>query len=343
MIKTYQYRLKDSSSKHLLNFLAGKVNYVFNYCNEASLLKFKESRKFLTEKELILLTTGSSKSLGLYASTIQNVVKEFCLRKLKAKKYKLHWRISKGTRKNLGWIPVTNQAIKVENSTLTFAGNTFKFWKSREIEGKIKSASFSENSKGQWFINLICEYEPEPTPINIHSVGIDLGLKTLVTLSTGETIENPRFLKHHEEALAKAQRAKHKKQARNIHLKIKNSRKDFLHKETTRLVNKFGIFFVGNVSSKQMIKKRNFSKSISDAGWYLFKTLLEYKVIALGRVFKEINEKYSSCTCSVCSAKTGPSGLGQLGVRNWICSNCNTPHNRDVNAAVNILNFGLGH
>ena len=123
-------------------------------------------------------------------------------------------------------------------------------------------------------------------------------------------------------------------------MKIKNTRKDFLHKETTKLVRRYKTIYVGDVSSSKLAKTK-MAKSTLDAGWGLFKSMLEYKAIALGVDFKVVNEKYSTVTCSSCFERSGPSGLSALGVREWTCSTCGTDHDRDVNAARNIL-LGLG-
>jgi IS605 OrfB family transposase len=136
-----------------------------------------------------------------------------------------------------------------------------------------------------------------------------------------------------------AQRAGKKKRVKAIHAKIKNVRKDFNHKETTKLVNNYGKIFVGDVSPSKLMKTK-MVKSVTDASWADFKSMLAYKAIALGVEYKEVKENFSTVTCSYCLERTGPSGLSALGVREWVCINCGTSHDRDVNAAKNILRFG---
>jgi putative transposase len=147
-----------------------------------------------------------------------------------------------------------------------------------------------------------------------------------------------RFGKLLSDKLAKAQRAKKKKLTRSLHAKIKNQRKDYLHKVTTALTRDHTLIFVGDVSSVKL-KRTKMAASVTDASWYNFKTMLAYKAIRLGVVYKEINEKFSTVTCSSCLQRTGPSGLSALGVREWTCT-CGAHHDRDVNAAKNILRFG---
>jgi IS605 OrfB family transposase len=188
---------------------------------------------------------------------------------------------------------------------------------------------------------LVCEIPEKSAPETGKILGIDLGLKTQLTCSDGSKIERENLTKKYEEKLAKAQRAKKKKLETNLHAKIKNVRKDWSHKVTTNLIKENDKIFVGNVSSSQLIKA-GLGKSINDSGWGMIKAMLEYKAISLGKDFRVTDEKFSTLTCSGCSARSGPSGLSGLIVRNWECLNCGSLHDRDVNAAINILNFGLG-
>jgi putative transposase len=140
----------------------------------------------------------------------------------------------------------------------------------------------------------------------------------------------------HEDVLAMAQRANKKKRIKTIHAKIANCRKDWTHKTTTAIVNRATLIAVGNVSSTKLAKT-SMAKSVYDAGWGQLRTCLEYKAKRLGVDYREVDESYSSVTCSGCGARTGPSGLSALGVRVWCCTACGAVHNRDRNAAHNIL------
>jgi putative transposase len=170
------------------------------------------------------------------------------------------------------------------------------------------------------------------------ALGIDLGLKECATTSTGEKLEG-RWYRANEKALVAAQRAGKKQRARAIHAKIRNQRKDALHKFSTALVQKNAAIFVGDVASAKRVKTQ-MAKSTLDAGWASSKTMLEYKATQAGIVFKEINESYSTQTCSRCASIEGPKGLSGLGIRQWTCS-CAAVHDRDVNAARNIAARGL--
>jgi len=332
-MKTFSFRLK-SKNVGSLQKMAGAVNFVWNYCNDTSIQYLDKYGKWLSGYDLGYLTAGCSRDLPINAQTIQAISHEYATRKRAAKKRKLRWR----SKRSLGWIPFNGQTIHVSEDHVKYSGVRFRFWKSREIEGKIKSGSFSQDVKGNWYLNLSCDVMPVEKIIDNREVGIDLGLKTLATLSDGSTIHRENLTNKYAERLAKAQRARKKRLVRHIHVKINNIRKDFNHKATTNIVNKYGTIFVGNVSPSKL-KQTRFARSVSDAGWFNFKSMLAYKAIALGVEYKEINEKFSTVTCSVCFERTGPSGLSALGVREWICK-CGATHNRDVNAAKNILRFG---
>jgi IS605 OrfB family transposase len=343
-ILTYQFRIKDSKHCNLLNKKASAVNFVWNYCNEISQQSAKKRRagsnvRWVSEFDLNYLTAGVGKDLGLNSTTIQSIAKEFTTRRAQLKRSKLKWRSAK---RQLGWIPLKASAIQITEDSFKYLGRKYKFWKSREIKGKLKTGSYSQDSRGRWYINLTCEVEKPEKNKSDKLIGIDLGLKTLATCSDGATISNNKITAKYAEKLATAQRARKKKQVTAIHAKIKNVRKDFLHKESTNLVKQYKQIFVGDVSSSKLAKTK-MAKSVLDAGWGMFKTMLEYKAIRLGVGFKVVNEKYSTVTCSTCLNRTGPSGLSALGVREWECSKCNTKHDRDVNAAKSILLFALGH
>ncbi|WP_460640202.1 RNA-guided endonuclease InsQ/TnpB family protein [Larkinella harenae] len=166
--------------------------------------------------------------------------------------------------------------------------------------------------------------------------GIDLGFKTLLTLSDGMAFSRENLTRQYEHQVAMAQRARKKKRVRALHAKIKNTRKDWTHKASTAIVGEYDRIVVGHVSSSKLLKTR-MAKSVSDAGWSAFKLMLTYKAIGLGVEVKEVNERFSTQTCSDCGERCGPRGLGSLGVRQWVCCWCGTRHDRDVSAARNIL------
>ncbi|BAP41753.1 transposase [Pseudomonas sp. StFLB209] len=174
------------------------------------------------------------------------------------------------------------------------------------------------------------------------AVGIDLGLKTTATCSDGDRLESGRFYRDLERALGTAQRAGKKARVRAIHAKIANRRKDCLHKFSNALVARCGVIVVGDVNSLKLAKTR-MAKSVLDAGWGQLKTMLEYKCDHAGTVFKVVSERNTTQTCSSCKQlpDSRPRGIAGLGIREWTCCGGGATHDRDVNAAKNIL--ALGH
>lgn len=338
-MKTYQFRIKDSCHKNYFTRLASKVNFIWNYCNQAHFDSIRNRSKWLTWVDLNNLTSGSSKILELHSDTIHAVCEEYSSKVKKAKKRKIKWRSHK---KNLGWIPFKARAIKIKDDSFKFNGRWFRFFKSRNIEGKLKTGTICCDNKGNWFVNFTCESENLIALKTGLAIGIDLGLTTQLSCSNGEEFIRENLTRKYEDKLAMAQKGHKKKLVTKIHTKIKNVRKDFNHKVSTKIVKNNDIIFVGNISSKYLIKTP-MAKSVLDASWGNLKLMLEYKAVSLGKYFKIVNESFSTVTCSACFTKSGPSGLSGLGVRSWECSNCQKFHLRDVNAAVNILTFGLGH
>jgi len=241
----------------------------------------------------------------------------------------------------LGWVPFKLSGIRIKGDKVRYQGRWYRFWKSREIEGTVKAGSFSQDSQGHWYVNFQCEVPTQPETDSIQPVGIDLGLKDIAVLSIGESLVRENMTNKYAAKLAKAQRAHKDRLVTKIHAKIKNTRKDWAHKQTTALVKKYGSIFVGNVSPVVQKQTKN-AKSVSDAGWGMFKSMLAYKAIALGVEYKVVNEAYTTVTCGCCHQHTGPRGPTGLSIREWDCPNCGEHHNRDVNAAQNILAVGLG-
>jgi transposase len=203
---------------------------------------------------------------------------------------------------------------------------------------KVLCGSFSEDAKGNWYLNLTCEVKALSWNHPKQEAGADPGLKDTLTLSDGTRIEAEKNYRILEEKLAKAQRAGKKKQARNILRKGAQRRKDHLHKSTTKVAQTYRILYLGDLSAR-FLQKTN-GKSSIDASVGKVQQLLKYKAMRHSGVCKDVSERSSTITCSICLKKTGPNGLSDLGVREWKCSSCGSHHDRDINAARNILRFG---
>jgi IS605 OrfB family transposase len=340
--KTLRVRVRDKHAPELRQ-MARSVNFVWNYVNELSSRSIRERGVFLSAFDIQAYTNGATKELGLHSSTVQEVAAEYATRRRQAKKTRLRWRKSRGVRRSLGWVPFKSRAAQWKHGQVVFAGRHFKVWDSYGLsQYRFRAGSFSEDARGRWYFNVVVEVEVQPSP-GQGAVGIDLGLKDVAACSDGVTLENGRFYRDLEAKLATAQRAGKKARTRAIHAKIRNRRRDALHKFSRRLVDQYGEIIVGDVSSTRLVKTR-MAKSVLDAGWGQLKTMLSYKCDYAGIVFKVVNERNTTQTCSCCGqiGRNSPKGRAGLGIREWTCSECGVTHDRDVNAARNILAVGRG-
>lgn len=336
---TFKYRLKDRHAKRLAA-QARAVNFVWNYCNETQQKAVKAGRKWLTGYDLIALTSGAVKEgLDLNSHTIQRVCLEYNKSRRQHKKPWLRWR----GHKSLGWVPFNTGRVAFRDGVFVFRGETYHVWLDREPpEGsRIGAGSFNQDSRGRWYLNVPVEIVTADVA-SIEKVGIDLGLASLATLSTGEKIEVPRFYRKSELALAAAQRARKSKRVQRIHAKVRNRRKDYLHKASARLAAQYGLIIVGDVSPSKIARSR-FAKSVFDAGWANLKQMLSYKAIRHGGSMLEVSERYTSQTCSECGSlpASWPKGIAGLRKRVFECDDCGSVLDRDANAAINILRCGL--
>lgn len=337
-IKTFRFRVKSHSG--FLNAQSRKVNFVWNYCNDTQRQAVRRGHKWLAWMDLDYLTVGSSKLIGLHCSTISSVCKRYEKSRKQHNKPWLRWR----SKNNNGWIPFKGRYLKIKGDDFIFGGKTYKVYKSREIPDNAilkDGSSFSQDSRGRWYLNVVFEIAKEQQEKKVSVTGIDLGLKEFATLSDGRKFEGPKSTYKYAEKLAKAQKANKKKLVFKIHDKIKNTRKDFHHKLSTSLVKEFGSIFVGNVNSSSLAKTK-MAKSVLDAGWASFRRMLAYKSVMNGVRYVEVNEAFSTQTCSTCGnlPESRPKGIASLGIREWICGDCGAIHDRDVNAAKNILRYG---
>lgn len=336
---TFKYRIKDKHAKRLAA-MAQAVNFVWNYCNETQQKAAKAHRKWLTGYDLVGLTAGAAKAgLDLHSHTIQRVCLEYDKSRRQRRKPWLRWR----GHKSLGWVPFNTDHVTFRDGWFMFRGETYCVWLDRPLPdgAKIGAGSFNQDAQGLWYIN--CPVEVETASVaSIDKVGIDLGLTSLAALSTGETIDAPRFYRKSEIALAKVQRARKTKRMRRVHAKVRNRRKDHLHKASKRIANSYGLIVIGDVSPSKIARSR-FAKSVFDAGWADLKRMLSYKAIRHGGSTLEVSERYTSQTCSECGCLPASRPKGIAGLRNRVfeCDDCGAVLDRDVNAARNILGCGL--
>lgn len=325
-----------------LREMAKSVNFVWNYINEISSRSIREKGVFLSRFDLHKYTVGGHKALGLHSHTLQCVAGEYVTRRRQFKKRRLNWRKSGGSKRSLGWIPINTGAASWKNGQVFHNGSYYKVFDSYGLsQYTFRSASFNEDARGRWYFNVVVDIEAKPT-VAAGAVGVDLGLKDIAATSDGQKLVAGRWYRDLETKLAVAQRANNRRRVRSIHAKIANRRKDALHKFSRELVNDNALIVVGDVASLKLAKTR-MAKSVLDAGWGMLKNQLDYKCAHAGCVFLVVNEANTTQTCSSCGAMpdSRPKGIAGIGMREWTCDECGATHDRDVNAARNIL--ALGH
>lgn len=340
MLLTIKLRLKDKHAVEL-NRQARAVNYVWNYCNETQQKAARSNRNWLTWPEFQRLTAGSSKELNISSSTIQKTCQQY---ERSRKQHRLPWLRYRG-RKSLGWVPFNQGYVRFDGAAFVFRGVRYTPKHLREIPAKavVRAGSFNQDARGRWYINAPIEFPVDVFPkAGSATVGIDLGIKVLATLSTGEKIENLAHYRRLERRLGSAQRAGKRRLARTVGAKIVNARKDHLHKASARIALAHGTIFVGDVPSRKLARTK-MAKSIYDAGWYTLRWMLSYKAMRHGGRMIEVNEHMTSQVCSACGAlpEGRPEGIAGLRIRQWTCGDCGAVHDRDVNAARNIARCGL--
>lgn len=336
-IRTYKYRLKDRRAARILRDHAFQVNQCWNWCvahHKWELDRYRSGgpkRSWLSRFDLAKTFKGYGKEVGLAQQTIQSVCHKW------ARFRSLKFRESYGRKRALGWVPFQTGSRQIDGNSVWYLGKRYRFFGSarRPLPLNAKGGCFVEDNLGRWWVCFQIEVEPKMVANN-KAIGIDLGLKTFATLSTGRKIEASQIYRQYEQRLRIAQRAHNKNHVRRLCLKIKNCRRDFLHKLSTELAGQNAIIAVGNVNASRLGQTR-MAKSVFDAGWSTFRTMLQYKSAG----YVEVDERFTTQTCAGCGSIAGPKGQAGLNKREWTCDNCGANHDRDVNSAIVILSRAL--
>ena len=335
-------RLKvRSESYRWLESAAIEVNQVWNWCNEISTKAARPyvgKGKWLSGFDLNNLSAGATQCFEhIGADTIQRVNMEYALRRRQFRRARLRFRVSHGARRSLGWVPFKAASLKRKGKAVRFCGKSFRLFEAERLEGvRWQQGCFAQDAVGDWWLCLPVEYAVERSVALHEAVGIDLGLKAIATTSDGETLDAGRWTQRYADRLATAQRRRHRRQAKRLHRRIARCRADALHKFSRRIIDRYRTIVVGDVSSLQLAKTR-MARSVLDAGWGRLRQMLRYKGEHAGRSVQIVHERLTTRACSSCGCLTGPSGPRALVVRRWCCAACGTAHDRDVNAARNIL------
>ena len=218
---------------------------------------------------------------------------------------------------------------------------------------KLKSVTISQTPSGKYYASVLFEYENKIPEQELHDfLGLDFSMHGLYKDSNGNEPAYPRYYRQAEERLKREQRklslmqkgsknrSKQRIKVANLHEKVANQRKDFLHKQSRQIVNAYDCVCIENLDMKAMSQSLNFGKSVADDGWGMFVTFLKYKLEETGKRLVKVNSFFaSSQICNVCGYKN--TATKNLSIRAWDCPECGTHHNRDINAAINIRNEGM--
>ena len=372
MLKAFKYRIYPTKTQiQLIEKHFGSTRFLYNYFldyrqkeyakgNKATYMstqsKLTEIKKF---KEFEWLNECGSQSLQMALRELDNSYQRFFKQLGGYPNFK--------SKKNNHQSFTAPQNIKIENNKtylpkFTKDGIKTKFHRDIPKDAILKQATISRTNN-QYFISILVDDNiPTPKPIKAkNAVGLDVGTETLITTSDYVKYPNLRHTKKYEQKLKKLQKALSKKQhsrkkgdttpksnnylkqlkkVQKLHTKIYNSRKDYLNKISNEITNQYDIICIESLNIKGMVKNKRLSKSISDVAWGEFMRQLEYKATWKGKTIIKISKWFpSSQICSNCGSGTGKKPLN---IRKFVCPHCNTSHDRDVNASINIRNYGLG-
>ena len=356
MLKGSKYRLYPNKEQvELINKHIGSARFIYNIALEVNNASNENKTNYFKCNDLIKQIPGlkkdvewlkeiNSQSLQAPIKNLDNAFKRFRRKTSGYPKFKSKW-----SGKQSFHIP---QNIYFEEAKLSIPKfrEGIKIKLHRAIKGDIKSATISRTPTGEYYVSISCDTgvgrKSKPVIKAETTIGIDLGIKDFMVFSKGDKVNNPRYLKNNESKLKYTQRkysrnkgVRTKRKLSKIHEKTAFQRKDFLHKESSRLVRENQSIAIEDLHIKGMMKNRKLAKAISDVGWGMFATMLEYKCDWYGVNLLKIG-RYdpSSKTCSNCGDVNHELALKD---REWSCKRCNVLHDRDINAAINIKNFAL--
>jgi putative transposase len=360
MLKAFKYRIYPSKQqlKKLYNTL-DECRWLYNHLLEVRKTAYEQDGKSLScygqQSTYTLLKEQRPSLNSVHSQVLQNVAVRIDLafkaffRRLKEGSKPGFPRFRGADRYDSFTFPQSGFSITHDGRVCLSKIGTVKMVYHRPIKGKVKTCTISRCSTGKWYICFSVECEPERLPERTEQVGIDVGLKTFATLSNAEEIENPRFFRKEEKALAKVQRKHsklekgtrerrtHRRVVARVHERVAFKRANFTHQNSRQIVDRFGVICVEDLHVNRIVHNHCLAKSISDAAWSQFFAQLSSKAEEAGRVLVKVNPAYTSQTCSTC----GHRQKMPLSERVYHCPCCLLSIDRDLNAAYTIRALGL--
>lgn len=362
MEKAFKMRIYPTEEqKTLIDKSFGCSRYVYNYFLDFKQREYKEHKNKYSYSDISKLLTSLKKELTWLKEVdkcaLQNALKDLDYAykrffkgtgypKFKSKhSSKMSYRSSFSNNN----IELLENSIKLSKlGKVKIKDNAY-----RPKDGRILNATVSKTKTGKYFVSICyTNINVKPLPKTGRKVGIDLGIKSFISTSDGKRKDDPRYLEKSEAKLIKLQKAltrkpkdsanreKAKLKLAKCHEKIANQRKDFLHKLSKSLVVNYDVIVIEDLRIKNLLKNHHLAKSISSVSWYMFTEMLRYKALFYGKTLIKVNPFFpSSQLCSTCHFKN--TNVRNLKVRVWKCSKCGAINDRDINAAINILNEGL--
>ena len=362
---SYKFRLYPTGEQeNLIHRTFGCTRFVYNYFLDKRIQAYKESKETLNYYACAAALTELKKTDDhSWLKEVDSIALQQSLKDLDNAYQNFFREVKKGgsvgfpkfhSKRDRRKSYTTKQNIEVFDRYIKLPKlGKVKCRVSREVKGRILNATVSQTPSGKYFVSVCCtDVEVDMHQSTGAMVGLDMGLKEFAISSDGTTYQNHRYLRKSAKRLARLQRSlsrkskdsKRREKARiavaRAHEKVSNQRRDYLQKLSTTLIKEYDLIAVEDLAVKNMTKNHSLAKPINDVSWGEFMRMLEYKAAWHKKVIVKIDRFYpSSQLCSVCGHRNADTK--DLSVRKWICPQCGTTHDRDINAARNILAEGL--